>query len=104
MIKSVQAITLLLIVFFGFIGVALPYPILAHLFLHSDSISFISLDVAADYRHILFGFTLAAYPLAQFFGSPILGSLSDRFGQEIIDPHYFWDQCWLFTVWFGDIF
>jgi DHA1 family tetracycline resistance protein-like MFS transporter len=30
----------------------------------------------------MLGLTLAAYPFAQFFGSPILGSLSDRFGRK----------------------
>ncbi len=75
--KSRQTITLLMVVFFGFVGVALPYPVLSPLFLDPGATF-----LAAEYRHILLGLTLAAYPLAQFFGSPILGSLSDSFGRR----------------------
>ncbi len=35
-------------------------------------------------RNILLGLLIAAYPLAQFFGAPILGRLSDRYGRKRI--------------------
>ncbi len=79
---SRQVLTLLMVVFFAFVGLSLPYPIFAVLFLHSDSTFINNSSLAFDYRHVLLGFTLAAYPLAQFFGSPILGSLSDRYGRK----------------------
>lgn len=33
-------------------------------------------------RNIILGLLLAIYPLAQFFGAPLLGELSDRFGRK----------------------
>src|ERR1700753_645133 len=33
-------------------------------------------------RTLVLGGLLALYPLAQFFGAPVLGSLSDRFGRR----------------------
>ena len=33
-------------------------------------------------RSVVLGIVLSLYPLGQFFGSPILGALSDRFGRR----------------------
>ncbi len=52
---------ILTIVFLGFLGISMPYLIFPALFL---------------------GATLAVYPIGQFIGSPILGSLSDDFGRK----------------------
>lgn len=35
-------------------------------------------------RTLIFGFLIAAYPLAQFFSSPILGALADKHGRKKI--------------------
>ncbi|MBS0286924.1 MAG: MFS transporter [Proteobacteria bacterium] len=80
--KSKQAASLLSIVFFGFVGLSLPYPIFSPLFLHPDSPFYQSLELTPQWRVLLLGLTLAAYPFAQFFGSPVLGSLSDRYGRK----------------------
>lgn len=37
---------------------------------------------SASYRNILSGIYLSLYPLGQFFGSPIIGALSDKFGRK----------------------
>lgn len=79
---SAQTTSLLSIVFFGFVGLSLPYPIFSPLFLQADSPFVTALVLSPKWCAILLGLTLAAYPLAQFFGSPILGSLSDRFGRK----------------------
>ncbi len=80
--KSTQTVSLLSIVFFGFVGLSLPYPIFSPLFLQPDSPLVMALGLTPKWCAILLGLTLAAYPLAQFFGSPILGSLSDRYGRK----------------------
>lgn len=80
--KSAQTTSLLSIVFFGFVGLSLPYPIFSPLFLQADSPLVLALGLSPKWCAILLGLTLAAYPLAQFFGSPILGSLSDRYGRK----------------------
>ncbi|MFA6915390.1 MAG: MFS transporter [Parachlamydiales bacterium] len=74
---------ILVIVFLGFIGISMPYLIFPVLFLNPDySIIHPSWDYS--YKAIFLGITLAAYPLGQFIGSPILGSLSDDYGRKNI--------------------
>ena len=82
--QPAQAIPLLFIIFFGFISLSLPYPIFAPLFLSEDSSFSTILGLAPHWRTLLLGLTLAAYPFTQFFGSPIMGSLSDRYGRKRI--------------------
>ena len=73
---------LLLIIFFTFLGVAMPYEIFAPLFLHPNHSGLINLNWSNNTRGILLGLTLAMYPLGQFIGSPILGSLLDQLGRK----------------------
>src|SRR3990167_5425776 len=69
------------IVFFGFLGVSMPYLIFPALFVNPD---YLILPASwGTSGHALFlGITLAAYPLGQFIGSPILGALSDDYGRK----------------------
>src|ERR1700744_4897544 len=39
-------------------------------------------DSSTSTRTLVLGGLLAIYPLAQFFGAPVLGSLSDRLGRR----------------------
>ena len=78
----VQLRILLLVVFFGFVGVAIPYPIFAPLFLHPGAHAGFINDVPVYFRSLLLGITLAAYPLGIFFGAPILGTFADRHGRK----------------------
>ena len=43
---------------------------------------FLPVDTALNTRGILLGLLTALYPIGQFFGSPILGKLSDRYGRK----------------------
>ncbi len=76
-----QFLTILLIVFIGFLGISMPYLIFPALFLN-PAYSIFSSDTSTTSHAILLGITLAAYPLGQFFGSPILGALSDEYGRK----------------------
>ncbi len=69
---------ILIIVFLGFVGISMPYLIFPALFLNPDY-SIIPNAWGDTSRAIFLGITLAAYPLGQFLGSPILGSLSDDY-------------------------
>lgn len=69
-----------LVVLFAYIGFSLPLPILPKMFL--DSQSSIVPHLSYQLRMVLLGTVMAAFPLGQFFGSPILGSLSDRHGRK----------------------
>jgi DHA1 family tetracycline resistance protein-like MFS transporter len=66
-----------------FLGVGLVIPIFAPLFLASDT-SLFGADVDFASRSFLLGLTLAIFPFFQFFGSPILGGLSDKYGRKKI--------------------
>src|SRR5271163_1497826 len=74
---------LYIVIFMGFVGYSLMITIFTPLFLRSDA----PLLAAGDPMHkrtILLGFLLCVYPLGQFVGSPIMGSLSDRYGRKSI--------------------
>lgn len=83
----------LITVFIDLLGVTIVLPILAPLFLDLKNgimpVDFSLLTNAAveipailRERTILFGFLIAAFPLAQFFGAPILGAWADRVGRK----------------------
>jgi len=72
---------LYLVIFIGFLGYSLTITILTPLILNDSGGVLVSLPIDAD-RLIVLGIVLALYPLGQFFGSPVLGSLSDRFGRK----------------------
>ncbi|MDP3705839.1 MAG: MFS transporter [Legionellaceae bacterium] len=81
---KLQLWVILFIVFIRFVGTSIPYPIFPPLFLHPTDSSIIPADWLESTRRILLGFTLAAYPLGQFIGSPILGRFSDYYGRKKI--------------------
>lgn len=72
---------ILLIVFLGFLGISMPYLIFPALFIN-PTLSILPPEWSEFSRALFLGITLAAYPLGQFFGSPILGSLSDDYGRK----------------------
>ncbi len=73
--------TLFFTIFLDVIGLGIAIPTLAILFLDPHS-AIVSADMSQASRQILYGFLIASYPLAQFFGAPLLGSLSDRYGRR----------------------
>lgn len=72
---------ILIIVFLGFVGISMPYLIFPPLFLNAEY-SFLPVSWSESNRALFLGITLAAYPLGQFIGSPILGTLSDDYGRK----------------------
>jgi MFS transporter, DHA1 family, tetracycline resistance protein len=69
-------------VFIGFVGTSIAYPIFPPLFLHPKESTIIPITWDVSTRSILLGIALAAYPLGQFIGSPILGGCSDYYGRK----------------------
>lgn len=80
-IQKRQFWVILIIVFLGFVGISMPYLIFPSLFFNPEY-SIIPITWGDGSRAIFLGITLAAYPLGQFLGSPILGSLSDDYGRK----------------------
>ncbi len=63
------------------LGIGLVIPVLAPLFLNPE-VSPLPAGLAFGQRTLVLGLLIATYPLAQFFGAPILGALSDRRGRK----------------------
>lgn len=78
-----QFLTILAIVFLGFLGISMPYLIFPALFLN-PAYSILPPTWGYTSQAILLGITLAAFPLGQFIGAPILGALSDDYGRKKI--------------------
>ncbi len=79
--KKHPMIPLFLVVFFGYVGFSLAFPIFSPMFLDPTH-QFFPSDFPSRFRMTLLGFVLAAYPLGQFFGLPLLGQLSDCYGRR----------------------
>jgi DHA1 family tetracycline resistance protein-like MFS transporter len=65
------------------LGIGILGPILPQLLGNPNSPHYL-LGAGADVRsgYIMFGFLVAVYPVMQFFATPILGQLSDRYGRK----------------------
>lgn len=72
---------ILIIIFLGFLGISMPYLIFPALFLN-PIYSILPESWGESSQALFLGVTLAAYPFGQFFGSPILGALSDDYGRK----------------------
>ncbi len=71
-----------LVIFVAFIGYAMMVNFFVPLLMHDHG--FLSVTASTAQRTTAVGILLAIYPLGQFFGSPILGALSDRYGRKPI--------------------
>ncbi len=74
---------LYVVIFMGFVGYSLMITVFTPMLLHGTTPLLPASSVRA-HRTIVLGVLLCLYPLGQFFGSPILGALSDRFGRRPI--------------------
>ncbi len=70
-----------LTVFIDLIGIGIIIPILAVLFLQVHN-GILPESYSLATRTILLGALIASYPLMQFFGAPLLGGLSDKYGRK----------------------
>lgn len=72
---------ILFTVFIDMVGIGIVIPILAPVLLDAHG-GPLPTGYTEQSRLIVLGFLIASYPLAQFFGAPILGGLSDRIGRR----------------------
>lgn len=79
--KNKALSTIFLTVFLDLLGVGLIIPVLAPMLLSRDT-EFFAPTTDLSTRTIIFGLLMASYSVSQFFSSPILGSLSDRYGRR----------------------
>jgi len=81
--KRSPLITIFLTVFIDMLGLSVIFPVLPSIFFSGDS-TFFDPSVSDEMVAIYYGLMIAAFPAMQFFGAPILGALSDRFGRKPI--------------------
>ena len=80
MSDKVKLFSLCMVLFIDAIGSGLILPILPELFLNQDY----GLLLGYGFQHtsLIYGITLAVFPLASLFGKYLLGALSDHFGRK----------------------
>ena len=71
-----------LTVFIDLIGIGMAIPVITPLLITSPDI--FSAQTAYSTKTLVLGLLLASYPFFQFFGAPLLGALSDRYGRKKI--------------------
>jgi DHA1 family tetracycline resistance protein-like MFS transporter len=81
MSRNKRIFPIFLTAFIDLLGIGIVIPVIPALFFEQGS-DFFADTISLEYRSILYGFLVATYPIMQFFGAPILGSLSDRFGRK----------------------
>ena len=74
---------LYVVVFVGFLGYSVMIAVFTPMMLRNDG-GMLPASSSFAQRSLLLGLLLAVYPLRQFLGSPVLGTLSDRYGRRPI--------------------
>jgi MFS family permease len=78
-----RILPLYIVIFIGFVGYSLTITILTPMVLEGGDVLLRSIPFRAN-PTIILGTVLAIYPIGQFFGAPVMGALSDRFGRKPI--------------------
>jgi len=73
-----------ILVFLGFFGGALVSPVLSPMFLHPVEHGVLPDGTSMAQRVFLLGVAMGMMRLGEFFGSPLLGRLSDRHGRRVV--------------------
>lgn len=81
MLRLRELLPLYSVIFLGFLGYALTITLFIPM-LMDKNFAFLPADISTSWRATLSGLLLAMYPLGQFFGSPVIGNLSDHFGRK----------------------
>jgi MFS transporter, DHA1 family, tetracycline resistance protein len=81
--KKSPLIAIFLTVFIDMLGVGIIIPVIPALFFNAQT-SILPAHITPTETSILYGLFSASFPFMQFFGAPILGALSDRYGRKPI--------------------
>ncbi|MBI2029288.1 MFS transporter [Candidatus Gottesmanbacteria bacterium] len=83
MVKRISLLPYFITVFIDLLGIGIIIPILAPIFISQNS-TLVTQQTPLIVRTLLLGLLIGSYPLAQFLGAPILGTLSDHWGRRKI--------------------
>ena len=72
---------LYLVIYVAYLGYAMTVTIFVPMMM-DESLGFVPKDTPRGVRTVLAGVLMALYPIGQFFGAPVLGALSDRYGRK----------------------
>jgi DHA1 family tetracycline resistance protein-like MFS transporter len=78
--KKSPLLPIYITVFLDMLGIGIIIPVIPALFFEGSD--FFAPDITREYRSVMYGLLIASYPFMQFFGAPLLGSLSDRYGRK----------------------
>lgn len=78
-----RLIPIVVVVFLGFLGFSLPFPLFSPMIL-DQNFGFLPSSYSQETRAVFLGFLLSVYPLGQMFGCPFFGQLSDHYGRRNI--------------------
>jgi len=76
-----RLLPLYVVIFMGFVGYSLMITVFTPMVMNNES-GILPLSYSLHQRVFLLGVLLSVYPLGQFFGSSIIGALSDHFGRR----------------------
>jgi DHA1 family tetracycline resistance protein-like MFS transporter len=79
--KKLAILPIFFTVFLDLLGLGIVIPILPAVLLDPRS-AVLPFSYDFSTRTLIYGFLIASYPLAQFFGAPILGTLADQHGRK----------------------
>lgn len=76
--NKISLVTILFTVFMDLLGIGIIIPIIAPALLKTDLLG----NIPYGSKTLILGLLISAYPIAQFFGAPILGAWSDNIGRK----------------------